>query len=126
VFALIPIYQALNKSNLVGLVISLLAMFGSILQHISEVKHGLPGVMFTKYSTILLNIDRITAILSLLYGLYKIYKLPNLLSLILICKFTIGLLCLFLGENIFIQAEEHMIFHTVWHIMAFSCISDIM
>jgi hypothetical protein len=91
IFGLLPIYTALNKSNHIGLIISLLAVLGSIMQHISERKHNLPGIVFIEYSNVLLNFDRITAITALLYGSYRVYKLHTILSSVLFCKFIIDI-----------------------------------
>jgi hypothetical protein len=43
------------------------AMLASFLMHISETKHNLPGVLFVKYSYLLLWLDRIVAISTSLY-----------------------------------------------------------
>lgn len=125
-FALQPIYRAVSKNNHVGLLLSIAVLLASILQHLSETKHSLPGVLFSQYATTLLNVDRAVAVTAALYGILRLYSHPELLSKLFIFKAITGLLCSFVGENVLTSPEWHLILHPAWHYLAFACLGDIM
>lgn len=102
--------------------IYLLTIIFSSLMHLSERKHKLNGVKyFNKYSNLFLWLDRIFAyiatILVLIELYYNINKLYNILNYAII-----GLVSLFISENIAKSKLIFMIFHIIWHIMAYHII----
>lgn len=101
----------------------------SFLMHISETKHNLNGIYpFNKYSLIFLNLDRFFAYSEILFVLFNLYFDPDLIQKIIIKTF-IGLLCLFLSENIEIIVPNSSkkikkyffaVLHGCWHIFAYN------
>lgn len=123
---LIPYVIALRERNHVGLLVSILVLVASLLQHVSETKHSLPGLLFVNHSRLLLNIDRSITLIAVYYGIIRLVSHPHLFTLNFIVKTVIGLLCNFVGENILTDPTYHMIIHPPWHCLAALCLSDTM
>lgn len=101
-------------------------MIASILMHLSEVKHDLPGIYpFDKLSNEFLWFDRIMANLALVFILYKIYQNPMLFDDI-INEGLIGLFLVVVSERINIGKIGFMITHSAWHVIAFDIIYKIL
>lgn len=123
--ALCPIYKSIQARSVGGFVISLLLCITSILQHLSETKHNLPGVYFSKYAGIFLLLDRLWSFVAIIYGLCQLVAYPHLLTCEFVDTATFGLVCLFIGENILTEPFWHLIFHPFWHCCAFSCLAHV-
>ena len=104
-------------------------MLASILYHLSETKHNLPGIYpFNNYTFYLLQLDRIFAVISFLL-------IMNKLNFHIFILGIIGFLFLFLSEqdtilnkigfNIELNVWIFTITHCLWHIIAFYCLSKI-
>ena len=93
----------------------------STLMHLSETKHGLPGVKpYNKYSTLFLWLDRIMAIICISVVTYFIYYngLPSMMVIILA---TIGVIACFISEVILTnQWGLFVVYHITWHIAAYT------
>lgn len=101
----------------------LIIISASTLMHLSETKHGLPGIYpFNQYSQLFLDIDRVVAIASFIYFLQ-----------IFICKYSegsinngdillisTGFLCLTISELNITPQILFIILHTIWHFIAYS------
>jgi hypothetical protein len=107
--------------------IILLASIASVLMHLSEQKHGLPGIYpFNKFSNEFLWMDRIMAyisVLNVLYNLYlKWYIIPN-------SSIIWGLTGLFLNfvSEVIIKNEwlPFTFAHGLWHIYAYTSYYDL-
>ena len=89
-----------------------LSVFSSILMHLSEQKHGLPGIYpFNCYSGTLLWVDRIAAYIAGVYALFYIMNVTKQIG------FMIGyaILCGFISE---------VVITTQWHYYAIAGIKD--
>jgi hypothetical protein len=106
-------------------------MVASIIYHLAETKHNLPGIPFmNKYANQLLNIDRIGAVDAFIYISSKIYQNPNLLTSKLVSIGLVGFVALaysekdviankLFNEKINISHTEFVISHIIWHLCAF-------
>jgi hypothetical protein len=113
------------------------AASASTIYHLAETKHSLVGVYpFNKYSNVLLNVDRIFAILSFLYVLQRIYKKPKLLTRNMLIIGSIGVMCMWFSERdqiqhlfnepkwyLYVSKMDFMISHIIWHVSAFAVMS---
>jgi hypothetical protein len=115
-----------HTNEIVGTMIYIFTMFCSILMHLSEVKHGLPGIHpFNRQSTELSYLDRIWLIVSISYGFIKLWYCGIICFHITKHYFGIALVCLFLSENI--EPTKNKIFNlmffcitrSLWHILGF-------
>lgn len=119
--AILPIVSAYQKSDYLTTVCLSLAMLFSIIYHLAETeKHQLPGLFGKqfgrKYHFILINLDRISAVLAILRVIYKYYHLDETI----ISWSVIGLASLLISE---IKKNSYYIYlpyHCLWHIVAFS------
>lgn len=105
----------------------------STLMHISDRKHGLPGVpILNSYHKLFLNLDRFTAMSGVIYSVYKFSQLlmNNNIERHMILDSIIGLSALFLSENyhLFYKHNTKIIFHTIthviWHYYAFKLLGS--
>jgi hypothetical protein len=110
----------------------LITTVSSMLMHISETKHHLPGISpFNEYSNHFLDLDRITSKLALLYGLYLCYYNSHKINIIWIIIMLFGCICLFLSEQIYnLDTWDHtfkfIVLHSIWHIIAFKIMSVVL
>lgn len=123
-YGLVPIYYASNniyRTWISGIVLS------SSLMHISETKHGLPGVYpFNKYSKQFLWLDRFMAYTPMMYvGYLMLYKKEFMLLMMLLNKYMIiGTTCLLISERVGTKHKYlFAILHSIWHICAYHTIS---
>ena len=138
IFGLYPITRAIASNDNISLLVSVLATIGSILQHLSDTKHGQNGLLLVKYSKQLLILDRITAVTSAMYILYCIYRNPSILyknhcKLCYIIPF--GLVLNFISESPICEAfvirhlHSHKLFfiitHSLWHYFAFNIMGNV-
>lgn len=116
-------------SNIIGVIgifycsglkqlVLILSVVGSILMHLSEQKHGLPGIYpFNVYSKELLWLDRIGAYIAAIYALFFIANVTGTI-LIMIC---FAALCIFIAEVVIsTQWIYYIIFHSIWHFLVYS------
>lgn len=126
------------KLNGLKKLLVVMPVFASIIYHLSETKHNLPGIYpLNKYSNILLNIDRFFAVISFIVTLYNIIKLPLYKQIKYLTIGIMALLCLIISErdviyknlNIYsdftINQYEFILFHSIWHFMAFTLLAKI-
>lgn len=134
-------------SNLTGLVFSrdiphserwfiYLPMLASVLYHLAEVKHGLPGVYpLNLYAGPLLWVDRLFAAISACIVGYALWYQPKIGTLTFWIVGIVGLVCLALSERdttyrmlfnktIYVSEGEYLFTHSTWHICAFYCLSQ--
>lgn len=107
-------------------------VIASTLMHLSDRKHNLPGVPFlNKYSKLLLNLDRLTALSGAVYVGFNLYHriMNGNVSSNMIIDSICGLGSLFLSENynLFYSHSKtkiifHMMTHIIWHYYAFKII----
>jgi hypothetical protein len=102
-----------------------LAILASVLMHLSERKHELPGIYpFNKYSSFFLWFDRIMAYLSAMIVARILFIRWNLwYTSFLMIYICIGLISMGLSELMFTLKEDHSLFamtHSLWHLIAFS------
>lgn len=95
---------------------------GSVLMHISERKHQLPGLLFHNYASLLLNMDRFTAIASTLFMIILLY--PKFFDICSTSEFrittSVALSSLYCSENILINNWNWYAFwHGTWHLLIF-------
>lgn len=112
----------------------------SAIYHLAETKHSLFGVYpFNKYSNILLNIDRLVAIISFGCVMRKAYINPNVLSPTIITTGLFGVGCMLWSERdqmqcmfkqpkwyLRVNKVDFMISHTIWHCTAFYVMAHIL
>lgn len=108
-------------------------MVASTLYHLSERKHGLPGIYpLNNYHIQFIWLDRIAAFASVGYVLYKCWNQPKLLNILLPIG-LFGLANLAISEHDIISAkfgvETHVnqylfaLTHSIWHCCAFYCLT---
>lgn len=118
IYGLVPIYYSSGYHRLwISTVVS-----ASVLMHLSERKHGLPGIYpFNKYSNLFLWCDRIMAYSIVLYS---IWNWPRTLELIT-TDYTVapimgvGLTSLLLSEGLVCSKGFFAFTHSIWHVCAF-------
>ncbi len=100
------------------------AMIASMLMHISERKHKLPGVLFRDWSWQFLQLDRAISVAASLYLGWTMYNLifemgcvPAGISAAIVI-FANGVLWLWFSEHDVSQLL-FCIWHTLWHLNAF-------
>ena len=105
-------WQKLFFSSIIG---------SSILMHLSERKHSLPGIYpFNKYSNLFLWFDRIMAILGLSYVMLN---MNNNLFRDVVFEGLCGLALLGISENFNkIGKIGFLITHSFWHVIAYDVI----
>lgn len=126
IFGLLPIYKSFNnlpRSSL-ELFLIIIAVIASILMHISETKHNLPGIYLSKYSNYMLYFDRITAYLLVFYMIYKLIHNSLIITGLLILKIITGLLCA-IGSEITNNEQEYVFLHCIWHFFAYKIIYEL-
>lgn len=119
---------AVTLSNFVGVIgifilsglaqkILLMSVVTSILMHLSETKHGLPGIFpFNKMSKLFLWLDRIAAYLALFFSLTYMMKL----NIEIVCVLLLALLSIVTSECIISdQWGLYFIAHSIWHILIY-------
>lgn len=118
------------SSNLIGLYfmnhwIILMAMIASILYHLAETKHNLPGIYpFNLYTQTLLNIDRLFAVVA---GLWAIYNVKDNVDIIIYNywkSIIFSFICLFISEGdrfAFYPTNKplYIVTHCIWHALAY-------
>lgn len=91
----------------------------STLMHVSETKHGLPGLCLTKWSRLLLNLDRASSVCTILYLIYTLWSYDMLYSRVIGEGISI-LIFNALSENLFIHNWLwYSLMHGIWHVLAF-------
>lgn len=118
IFGLITLYDSYPSGNIFGTILLLLAVISSILMHISETKHNLPGIMFVKYSSQLLWIERIVSCISAVYIAFVIFN-KSLFTYDLLFDILMGLSLNFVSENVVNKQIDFILFHSLWHYYAF-------
>jgi len=124
-FGMIPLMISFQKGNMFEVILIGMTVFASIVMHMSEMKHKLPGLYFQRYCNEFLWFDRIMAVSSSLYIFYNLVSFHTLLTGRLVTKIIIGLLFNFLSERVFTGPIIFMVLHSVWHCLAYSILADI-
>lgn len=125
VVAIIPVQRYISKKDYLGATLCSCSFVSSVLMHISEKKHGLPGVFFKEYSNVFLNVDRFFAVLLAFYGAYNFLQKTNKekkLSIKPIIAFGIGSIASFIGEKT-TNLILYTILHTVWHTLSYGTLA---
>jgi hypothetical protein len=128
------LYFMKNKKNINSLLY--LPMIASVIYHLAETKHKLPGFpILNKYAYHLLNLDRLCAIGAGSFIISRLYNFPYLLSYKLVLIGIVGFVGLAYSEkstiakNIFnnndinISYTEFTISHIIWHLCAFKSLA---
>jgi len=90
----------------------------SILMHLSEQKHGLPGIYpFNHCSTIFLWFDRVGAWIAGLYAILYITNVTLVIMILIVCSALTGFISEIIITN---QQKYYLIFHSIWHILVYS------
>lgn len=94
----------------------------SVLMHLSERKHGLPGISpFNNLSAEFLWMDRIMAYISTTFALYNMYNKWIMVPRWLIYYGVFGLILMIIAEMMITdQWNLFIVFHTGWHFIAYS------
>jgi hypothetical protein len=109
-------------------------MITSVIYHLVETKHNLPGIPFlNKYANELLMIDRFFAVIS--FGVVVKYLINSNINrkrrIYMSTAGLIGLMCLFVSDRDIVYEKldiytdfkvpkyQFLIFHSLWHIYAF-------
>ena len=105
-------------------IIIYLPMFASYIYHLSETKHGLPGISpLNQYTNVLLNIDRFFAIKSVLYVMRTIYYKPRIIDKAFVLAGLLGTISLMYSErDVYTTMEvgnEFIVYHCIWHVCAY-------
>ncbi len=91
------------------------AAIASTLMHLSETKHGLPGIFpFNQYSMWFLNIDRCMALLASMFLIYYHWHNVTLWT-----YGVIGLICMALSEYRHTPLWLFCYLHTAWHLLVY-------
>lgn len=134
VIAFLPIYFYADIGDIIGALLCTFSLIASVLMHISETKHNLPGVLFKEYSNILLNIDRLFALILFCYGIitfinnpdviYHYYMGKDFIELLIfpIVIFSTGAIASYIGENTD-DLKLYTLLHTIWHICAYGTLA---
>jgi len=123
---MIPLMISFQKGNMFEVVLIGVTILASVLMHLSETKHKLPGLYFQTYCNEFLWFDRIMAVLSSLYIFYNLVNFhASLLTSWFVTKVIIGLSFNFLSERVFTGPIIFMILHSGWHCLAFSIFADV-
>lgn len=115
VYAILPIIKSYNLGHYLMTFTFIFAGLGSFLYHLSEQKHGLPGIYpFNLVTWKLLWIDRIGAISAII----SVFIYGN--NYIEIIKYgSLALLILFISEKLCPNPWPFVPIHVIWHMMAF-------
>lgn len=119
--------------------LTLIPMCASMIYHISEVKHGLPGIYpLNKCSNELIWLDRISAVSACVYGAYTLYQTGNI-DYTMCAIGLFGLVCLGVSEydvvymklinnklKIHVNKDVFLVSHSLWHISAFYLLAKIL
>jgi len=129
IVALVPIWRYIIIHDILGTLLCCCSFVAAVLMHLSDTKHGLPGVHFKKYSRYLLSIDRFVTCVLAGYGIVN-YVMnyivdPDITSLIVsVTTFGIGLVALELSD----RTDNLILFtilRTVWHVCAYGTLAYI-
>jgi hypothetical protein len=111
--------HALEKGLIVDSIVILLLTTASMLFHLSEQKHKLPGIPpFSQVTHGLLWLDRIFATMGACYFIKTVLYNNKLFY-----RGLIGITGLILSEHI--DAPQFFILHTLWHLIVYWILSDI-
>lgn len=120
VFGLIPVFYMIDKDIFISILMFTMTT-ASTLMHLSETKHGLKGIYpFNIWSKQFLNLDRG---LSYVCGFVVLILSCSAWSIVpywLIFYGVVGLICGFISERIDLGQIGFMIFHIVWHFIAYT------
>lgn len=129
VVAFIPIWRYIVKQDSLGILLCCCSFVAAVLMHISDTKHGLPGVHFKKYSRRLLSIDRFVTCVLAGYGVFN-YVLnylvdPDMTSLMVsVTTFGIGFIALEFSDRTN-NLTLFTILRTIWHVCAYGTLAYI-
>jgi hypothetical protein len=112
---LLPIVAGWQRGPLDGLCMALVVL-ASAMMHLSETKHGLPGLLWPQHSLLFLNIDRATAILGSIYAL-RLFLMRPMHAVPAIA--AVGLAFMFLSENSTTSQNWFAFWHSSWHAIAY-------
>jgi len=116
VFGLIPIIYA--NHWLLRLWMSVIVL-ASILMHLSERKHNLPGIYpFNRYSMKFLWFDRLMALSPLLIVIYDFNLTWRFIENNYIQIF-LGGTAMFISENLVQNQRLFAFYHCIWHVLAY-------
>jgi hypothetical protein len=118
-------YQNDSRNKFLELTLIGSSMIGSTLMHLTETKHGLPGLFLQQYSNHFLWLDRITAVSIGTYVCYRMYKKRKLLNAENIATGVVGLILGFLSEKVVTNQTAFMILHSLWHGFAYVLIDKV-
>lgn len=119
--AAIPVFLQFPKVDSITRRVVLVAILASILQHLSDTKHGQKGIWpWNLNASMWLKIDRTTATFTVIYYLWKFWTVLDLQTVLLGC---LGIVFLRLSELLgqYGYKPEFVIVHTWWHCIAFYC-----
>jgi hypothetical protein len=120
-YGLVPIYYSTGYYRLwISVIVS-----ASVLMHLSETKHQLPGIYpFNQFSKQFLWFDRIMAYTPVIYvGYMYIVNNVNLFEHLFNPIFIIGSICLLLSEGIKGNKYFFATTHSIWHVCAYHTIA---
>lgn len=124
-FGIIPLSISFYHNSYYEALLIFSAMFASILYHLSETSHKLPGIVFTKYSKVLLAIDRICAIFIVCYLIYMMSINQYIDKILIIMKMFCGVMILIGSEFFGSDPILFTMFHSMWHTSAWIIAGEI-
>ncbi len=117
IFGFVPIYSLFKTNRYYGALLVSGAVSASVLMHLTETKHNLPGLYLSKYSNAFLWLDRIVAWMTGLYGLYLFYTNPQKTIWQVILP-VMGAISSLIGEST-MNLPLYTLTHTIWHGLAY-------
>ena len=116
-FGIIPLCISIYYQSYYEALLIFNVILASIIYHLSETSHNLPGILLKKYSNYLLAIDRIFAIGFVSYLIYTM-SINKYIDKIFIIIQMICSLILLIGSELVKSGLDPMIFtmlHSMWH-----------
>ena len=119
-----PLRYAHYQDDKLSALVILFTAIASYAMHISETKHSIdPGPFITPWSYILLNVDRVMALISAAYFAQKWIMLgyPSYPARLMVA----GAICSFLGEKT-MNVPLYTLLHLIWHYTAYASMAEVL
>jgi hypothetical protein len=135
VFGLIPVYSGICLLrrcpredivfNVVNLSLITTSIISSMLMHMAETKHNLPGLCCQSFSHTFLWLDRVTAVVMGCYTVAIAIENKKILHEPLVKKALFAVTINLLSENFAVNPLIFALTHATWHYLAYDLIQDV-